>query len=115
MHKLPETGFLRLQQIIGDEGLTEAQADANEQRNRIAKAAAEKSGRLDESGKPIYSRRPTRPRPAAPGLIPVKKSCWWDGVRTGRFPKPVKLGLRVTAWRVEQIRELIDSIGGGMR
>ena len=41
--------------------------------------------------------------------IPVSKSTWWAGVKTGRFPKPVKLGPRITAWRVEDIRELIDA------
>jgi prophage regulatory protein len=47
--------------------------------------------------------------PPIPAIIPVKKSCWWDGVKAGRFPKPVKLGPRVTAWRVEDIRALIAS------
>ena len=69
MHQLPETGFLRLRQIIGD-----ATAD-----------------------------------PPIPPIIPVKKSCWWDGVRSGRFPRPVKLGRRITAWRVEDIRTLIHN------
>jgi len=45
---------------------------------------------------------------APAGPIPVGKSTWWEGVRTGRFPQPVKLGPRVTAWRVEDIRALID-------
>jgi transposase, IS5 family len=40
---------------------------------------------------------------------PVKKSCWWEGMRTGRFPKPVEISPRVTAWRVEDIRALIAS------
>ncbi len=65
--RLPETGFLRLPQIIGDS----------------------KAG--------------------IPPIIPVKKTCWWAGVKSGRFPKPVKLGPRVTAWRVEDIRALIAS------
>jgi prophage regulatory protein len=43
---------------------------------------------------------------AAPS-IPVSLSTWWDGVKTGRFPQPVKPGPRITAWRVEDIRELI--------
>lgn len=68
MTHLPETGFLRLRQIIGD---------------------------------------PTADPPLPP-IIPVKKSCWWDGIRSGRFPKPVKLGPRVTVWRVEDIRRLIE-------
>ena len=43
------------------------------------------------------------------GPIPVSKSTWWDGVKTGRFPKPVKLGPRITAWRVEDIRILVQT------
>ncbi len=70
MHHLPETGFLRLPNIIGN-------PEAN---------------------------------PPIPALIPVKKSCWWAGVKSGRFPKPVKLGPRVTAWKVEDIRALIASV-----
>nr|WP_213290168.1 AlpA family phage regulatory protein [Bradyrhizobium sp. sGM-13] len=38
------------------------------------------------------------------GPIPVSKSTWWAGVKGGRYPKPVKLGPRITAWRVEDIR-----------
>lgn len=71
MNSLPDTGFVRLSQIIGD-----PQAD-----------------------------------PPTPPIIPVKKSCWWDGVRSGRFPKPVKLG-RCTMWRVEDIRTLIKTAKG---
>lgn len=46
---------------------------------------------------------------APQGPIPVSKSTWWAGVKDGRFPKPMKLGARVTVWRVEDIRELIDN------
>jgi prophage regulatory protein len=42
------------------------------------------------------------------GPIPVSRSTWWAGVKSGRFPKPVKLGPRTTVWRVEDIRDLID-------
>ncbi len=42
------------------------------------------------------------------GPIPVSKSTWWAGIKDGRFPKPVKLGPRTTAWRVEDIRRLIE-------
>jgi predicted DNA-binding transcriptional regulator AlpA len=47
---------------------------------------------------------------APTGPIPVSKSTWWSGVRSGRFPTPVKLGPRITAWRVEDIRQLIDAL-----
>lgn len=43
-------------------------------------------------------------------FIPVGKTCWWKGVKSGRFPKPVKLSERCTAWRVEDIRDLITRI-----
>ena len=42
------------------------------------------------------------------GPIPVSKSTWWEGVKTGRYPKPVKLGPRITAWRVKDIQQLIE-------
>jgi prophage regulatory protein len=47
---------------------------------------------------------------APKGPIPVSRSTWWAGVKTQRFPKPVKLGSRITMWRVEDIRALIASL-----
>ena len=44
---------------------------------------------------------------APTGPIPVSKSTWWAGVKDGRFPKPTKLGSRITVWRAEDIRDLI--------
>lgn len=43
-------------------------------------------------------------------LYPVSKSTWWDGVKNGRYPKPLKLGVRVTVWRAADIFELIKSV-----
>ena len=73
MKQLPETGYLRLSQIVGNK----------------------KSG--------------------LPALIPISKSTWWAGVKSGRYPKPVKLSERCTAWRVEDIRALIKRTAGGMK
>jgi len=67
-HSLPETGYLRLFQIIGNK-----EAD-----------------------------------PPIPAIIPVSKSTWWAGVKTGRYPQPVKLSERCTAWRIEDILALIE-------
>jgi prophage regulatory protein len=72
MHQLPETGFLRLPQILGD----------------------------------------PKANPPVPPVIPVCKSTWWAGVRAGRYPKPVKLSPRVTAWRASDIRKLIEQAEG---
>jgi len=45
-------------------------------------------------------------------LIPVSKTVWHDGIRSGRYPKPVKLSKRTSAWRCEDIRKLIEELGG---
>lgn len=65
---LPETGFLRLRQIIGD----------------------------------------TKSSPPIPAIIPVSRSTWLLGVKSGRFPKPSKgFGGRISVWKVEDIEALI--------
>ena len=69
MSALPEEGFLRLSQIIGN----------------------------------------PKAKPPIPALIPVKKTCWYEGVKVGRFPKPVKISPNVSLWRIEEIRALIAS------
>ena len=89
MNILPETGYLRLPQIIGQDAVTVEQAAANRE----------------------YGKGPKRPRPAIPAVIPVKMTTWWNGVRSGRYPKPVKLGPRTTAWRVQDILDLIERLG----
>lgn len=43
----------------------------------------------------------------------IGKTCLWDGIKEGRFPKPVKISPRVSVWRVEDIRELINSYAKG--
>ena len=68
-NSLPETGYLRIWQIIGNK----------------------------KANPPIVP------------IIPVGKSTWWEGVRDGRFPKPCKLGAKTTAWRVEDIKALVES------
>ena len=42
------------------------------------------------------------------GPLPISRSSWWAGVKTGRYPAPVKLGPRITAWRVEDILALME-------
>lgn len=67
--QIPEMGFLRLPQIIGNPKAT----------------------------------------PPIAAIIPVSKSTWWQGVKDGRYPQPVRsLGQRITVWRAEDIRALID-------
>ncbi len=52
--------------------------------------------------------------PAILSVFPVSRSTWWAGCKSGRFPKPVKLGPNTTAWRVEDIRELLEQTSEGV-
>ena len=48
--------------------------------------------------------------PPIPALIPISASSWWAGVKSGRYPQPTRaIGARITAWRVEDIRALIEA------
>ena len=67
---IPEMGFLRLRQILGD----------------------------------------PKSKPPIPPIIPVGKSTWWEGVKTGRFPAPIKIGPNVTAWDAKEIQSLIEQL-----
>ncbi|WP_426195056.1 helix-turn-helix transcriptional regulator [Massilia sp. DWR3-1-1] len=69
MSQLPETGFLRLPQLLGN----------------------------------------PKANPPTPPLIPVGRSTWLAGVRSGRFPAAVKLSPGINAWKVEDIKNLIAS------
>jgi prophage regulatory protein len=40
------------------------------------------------------------------GRVPVSKSTWWKGIRERKFPRPVKLSTRTTAWRRSDIDAL---------
>ncbi len=48
-------------------------------------------------------------------VLPIGRSTWWAGVKSGRFPQPVKLLPRVTVWRVEDIRAVINNSESGAR
>lgn len=37
------------------------------------------------------------------GVIPASPATIWRKVKDGTFPKPVKLGERITAWKIEDV------------
>lgn len=67
----PETGFVRLPQIIGNQ----------------------------------------KANPPIPALIPVSRTTWLEGVKSGEYPPGHKISDRCTAWRAEDIRALIERLG----
>lgn len=40
----------------------------------------------------------------------IPKSSWDRGVRQGRYPKPVKIGVRAIAWTSTSIDKLIEDL-----
>ncbi len=54
----------------------------------------------------ILGRKATKGRPAVVGIVPVSRATWYAGVKSGRFPKPLKHG-GTAMWRVDEIRALI--------
>lgn len=58
----------------------------------------------------IIGRSAAKGEAASPGMIPVSRATWYSGVRSGRFPKPIKHG-RLAMWRVEDIRALVAELG----
>lgn len=52
------------------------------------------------------------PKAGIPPLIPVSRSTWFEGIRTGRFPAPVKFSNgRASFWREDAIYALIEQAG----
>jgi len=50
--------------------------------------------------------------PSVLQLIPISRSAWYSGIQAGRYPQGVKLSPNTTAWRVADIRDLIDQLSG---
>jgi prophage regulatory protein len=44
-----------------------------------------------------------------PAIVPFSSATLWRKVKAEKFPAPVKLSERVTAWRVEDIRAWMSS------
>jgi predicted DNA-binding transcriptional regulator AlpA len=50
--------------------------------------------------------------PPIPALIPVGKSNWWAGVKSGRYPPAIRLSPRVTVWRAADIAAFLANPNG---
>lgn len=43
-------------------------------------------------------------------VIPISRSAWWSGVKSSKYPAPIKLGANTTVWKAEDIHALIKQI-----
>ncbi|MCI7616715.1 MULTISPECIES: helix-turn-helix transcriptional regulator [Desulfovibrio] len=46
-------------------------------------------------------------------IVPVCRTAWYNGVKSGLYPKPVALGKRARGYRIEDVRALIDRLNAG--
>lgn len=49
-------------------------------------------------------------KPQVLARLGIPKSSWDRGVRQGRYPKPIKIGVRAVAWTSTSIDSLIESL-----
>lgn len=70
------------------------------------------TSRIDPNG--VYRIKSIcRTKEGSTPLFDLSASTWWAGVKSGRFPKPVRLGERMTCWRGSDLLALVESLGGG--
>lgn len=43
-------------------------------------------------------------------VLGIGKTFFYDGIAEGKYPKPIKIGLRTSVWRVEDIRAVIAKL-----
>jgi predicted DNA-binding transcriptional regulator AlpA len=44
-----------------------------------------------------------------PHILPVSPATLWRWVSIGKFPKPVKISARITAWRVTDVGQWLEA------
>lgn len=50
-----------------------------------------------------------------PGVLSISASTWWDWVKSGKAPQPIKLSSGVTVWRRDDVFAFAESSSGGAR
>lgn len=43
-------------------------------------------------------------------ILPVCRSSFYNGIKQGTYPRPVRIG-RTSAWRARDIQKLLESLG----
>ncbi|MCG8375728.1 MAG: AlpA family phage regulatory protein [Chlorobiales bacterium] len=47
------------------------------------------------------------------GILPISRAAWYAGIKDGRYPKPVKLSEKTSAWRSSDIEALVERLNRG--
>jgi predicted DNA-binding transcriptional regulator AlpA len=78
----PLPGLVRLHHLVGRPEIDEAKAAENRAAGRF----------------------PCRPRTGIAPLVPVSAATVWRWVKEGKFPEPVRIGSRITAWKAADVQ-----------
>lgn len=46
------------------------------------------------------------------GVLPLGRTRWYQGIASGEFPRPKKIG-SASLWEVQDIRELLSAVASG--
>lgn len=47
--------------------------------------------------------------PEVLATVGMGKTAWYDGIRSGKYPKPIKRGPRDTVWPMSAIQEVVSN------
>ncbi len=50
-------------------------------------------------------------KPPVPPIVPISKSAWYAGIKSGIYPAPIFISARTAVYPVEAIRRLIENQG----
>ena len=48
-----------------------------------------------------------------PGVLSISTATWWDWVKKGKAPKPIKLSPGITVWRRDDVLAFAESLAAG--
>lgn len=89
MFESKQDSLLRLSQIIGQSAISTEQLEANKNTKNY----------------------PKRARSAVLPILPISATSWWNGVKSGKYHKSIKLGPRTTVWRASDVLAIVTGEG----
>lgn len=51
--------------------------------------------------------------PSILAVLPISRTAFLDGVKAGKYPRPIKIGPPTTVWKADDIKGLLAELEGG--
>jgi prophage regulatory protein len=75
---------------------------------RLPASSEEQAEHVRLASRPLPAEGFVRQSALIPYIVPFSPATLWRKVKSKDFPAPVKLSARITAWRVQEIREWLQ-------